>query len=252
MIVPPIYYFLYITDICKEQNFLCFLAISDRIFIAGIVFVAITDLKNIKPHQDEFDSWLYIFENRKSFKLGNLIQASFFRRFKFLRIFSFGIIIVNMFSTSFSYFTLSGKIQTSIPLQILRSYYYLVQQRNIGETLKHTSLLGTVLKSFEESLKTCLVSSSNLEPTFRKYQNLIRRINGTISLFLEQMAIGLFVWGLISVIFLVLNFYILLKYEDYDVYVVSLIHLRLFYAIYGIVITLIQVEEDINKKVRLM
>ena len=251
MIVPPVYYFLHLSDVCKQQNSMCFLSISDRIFLSGTVFMAIIDLKKIKPHLYEFDSWLYIFRKRKSFSLTKVIQVSYLRRFKLLRLFSFVIILINLFISTFSYFSLLNKLPVNISLQILRSYYYILQQRNITEIMRKISLFGTTLQSFEESLKTCVTSNTNLELTFRRYQSLVRRINGTISLFLEQMAIVLFVWTLMAVIFLVLNFYILIKYEDYDVYVMSVIHIRLFNTIFAIVIILILTEQDINKKVRL-
>jgi hypothetical protein len=235
--------------LCDDKSS-CFVLISDYVFIIGDIIVTVIILARAKSVHREFNSWLHIFENRKIYNLGQIIHGSDVNKFKIYRMVSLFNFIVSLLMTLFYFIT---ELHVSFARKCVLSFCTTFQVVGVCEFFKRVSLVGAIMKTFEESLKTALIlpfpQHRSLMHSFPKYHHLLRTINANLALFMKTMASLLFIWSITSTVSMIFNIYVLIKYTDYDLQSMIFIHLRVVFIIMGIFTILIVAEDCLNRKV---
>ena len=237
--------------VCSNQNSICFLLISDQLIFFGNALLILLLIKrnNIQIH--ELASWTRLFEHSESHTVLNMFRQSDIRKIKLAKTLSFLFpMIACTFVTTYYMFSYDD-----FPLNFLRkpllSFCYVFQMKRVFDLKKTVLVIGIVLKNFRTSLERGLWKNPKMGngDDFRKYHEFVSRVNHSIGLFMETTKVVLYVWSFVAVVNLILNFFVLIKYDDYSFYTTWLLQARCGNLMFGIVTILFKTEDVVNRMV---
>lgn len=245
-------YFFYLPKTCRENVPLCLMSVAEQCFgftSTALVSVIILQVKN---YENELNITLYFFTKPKEF---NLKKITSFGKLKFLKFRRFVVSVL-----LFIFFTVLIILhqcfpEENTPLGIFRKIgvilCYILQCSCLFEVLQKIFLLGITLEVLEESIQS-IDDQPSVDFFLKKFIDLVHFIHKLISLTMNYMSIVSLVWLVSSVILLILNFFIVIKYHNQNFYRLMVLHLRTLITTIAILIVLVQVETKVNRKVSLL
>jgi hypothetical protein len=254
LIVCVTNYFIYAPIACAGEKSLCVIYMTDEFFVVGSCILLLLSVCNVETQESELNTWLFVFENRRSFGLGSIMQRDI--AFKINKASSVFTVVVNCLmlylTFSYSYDNFPGNILRKMAI----CFCYAFQTRGAFEVIKRISLMGGMLQALETSLKTMKMTKLYLCPDtclttkLRRYQNLICVINNGMEVYMKVTAVMLSVWTIMLVVTLIVNIYVWIENWDFSFGTLSVLQLRTFVTVLGIVVIAFRTENNVNKKVR--
>ncbi|KAJ3663995.1 hypothetical protein Zmor_008202 [Zophobas morio] len=241
---------LYLSTVCPHEKSLCFVMISDQFTFFGNALLIVLLLIKIETQIQEFSSWSLLFEHLHTYNIHRVFKIGNIRRSKNARIVStFVPTIIYVFISYHYLFSYDN-----LPMSFLRKTFlcvsYIIQTRRVFDMNKVILAGGLVLRRFEDSLKESLTRrSNNLVDDFRKYHKLVYHINTNIGLFMETTKYVLYAWLFVGIVTLILNFFLMINYDDFGVYTVIVLQVRTGNVIISLLVFLVYTEKFINRKV---
>lgn len=237
----------------QNNKYLCVLYTADLLIVFGTVFLHVFFLVFLKIHLKELQSWVYIFETKSLYNLGRIVYGEYLRKFEFRKLYHlaqpFLLVIV-----IFVYFFRSYDI---LPWNYLRKpclcLCYAFQGRLVYDIDGRISIIGSILTSFEKSLKFSLSerlsSERNITQMFERYQKLIKNLNICIFLFTTITSVVLAVWLFVVTINIISNIYIMVERTEHQWEFFLFLQPRTTLMVIGILKMLIGCETHIYRKV---
>jgi hypothetical protein len=246
--------FIYAPRACAGEKSLCVIYMTDEFFVVGSCILLLLVVCNVKTQESELNTWLFIFENRRFYGLGPIIQKDIVVKInKASSVFS---VLVNSLmlclTFSYSYDNFPGNILRKMAICVC----YAFQTRGAFEMVKRISLMGVMLQALETSLKTMKMTKLFLCPNtclttkLRRYQNLICVINNGMEVYMKVTAVTLSIWTIMLVVTLIINIYVWIDHWDLSLGILSVLQLRTLVTVLGIVVIAFATENNVNKKVR--
>ena len=254
--VPVVPYFFYFPTVCHNNKLACLSLVSDQIFMTTSIFISTLVLMNIRKFQVEVNSWLYLFENRQKYNLGRMIQSSDCRKFKLYNILGLIVMIIELFIPVL-YFNYTGNKTGNFFRRISISASFAIQAKGFFDMLKSVAVHSLVLKAFEASLQTILIRRllfTSLPKVqydgnvFRKFHQVIFVMNSCVKMHLKTFAFVVSVRTLVSIISMILNIYIWIRFSD-GASSLTLLYVRTVFMALEVLVLLGKIETNINRKV---
>jgi hypothetical protein len=251
MLFPAASYLQSLKMVCATNKSLCFILMGDQVYVVGsIILHTVIAVKIETLHQDML-SWLNIFENRKFYNLGDIVDETKLRNFvigKSVAILMslFGIIMTETYLFSnHTYDNLSWssarKISTLI-VSIFQSFIFL-------EAFQKIFIMGALLEAVQTALrKTYFNKNFNV---FKKQVHLIAAINDCTKLITNLTTVLLIVWILMAIIFLIFNNYALTDYASYNFLTIMVTNEKTFLFIMACASFFYIHDENLKRKVSL-
>jgi hypothetical protein len=255
--VPLFSYFPLLSGTCPREKSLCLMFLADLLFSLGSFILVMTHLIKLKTYEKEANAWLFLFENPNLYCLKEIYSTNEKKGIKIRRqiLFSaFALVsfVMGVFNLYFPYDTL--------PLNWCRKwsviYFFFIQYFGTIHANQRVRQTGAILKAFKKSIKTAFtrklwgrISNSDFATTLKKYRSLIAVTNLNFALLMEHLLITCFIFTLTSLVCLILNFYILIKYLDYDPVSLVVLQLRTVATVFGLVSITVDADRNINAKV---
>ncbi|KAJ3663997.1 hypothetical protein Zmor_008204 [Zophobas morio] len=241
---------VYLSTVCPQEKSLCFLMISDQLVFFGNALVILLLLVKIKTQLREFTSWSLFFEHMHSYNLVRVFTSYNIRRSNITRLLS--TFVPSSFHVFISYYYLFS--YDHLPMSFLRKSFlcvcYIMQTRRVYDMNKIILTSGLVLRQFGQSLKENLTNRPNrFVDVCRKYHKLVSHLNTNIALFMETTKYVLYVWLFVGVVTLILNFYLMINYDDFGVYTSFVLQVRTANVIAALWVFSLYTEKFINRKV---
>lgn len=252
LVVPAATYYIYLPETCQTDKPSCLIFLGDLIFTYSSIILIYNLYTKMKIQEIEFNFWARLSERRRFFGLKNLISESEYRKLNFHRNF---FLIVNFISSNasmFLYYFLPYDNQPWSSFRILVLLICYDVQFFIGVNLViKTHMIGAVMKTFQQSLETSMSKHQTafLEKNLKSYTRLILAVNRGINLLMKYMSLILaFSLGILTAS-LILNLYILIQFDEFNVYVLFLVEFRTITSIVRLGILLGTAEKCLNKRV---
>lgn len=246
-------------EICQKTKSLCLIFISDQVFCVCSFLLFFSTFLNLKIYEKEINAWLFLFENSYLFNLNEVfskkqIKLVQLRRITIFSVFVFLCTLMGVFVFCFPY--------DNLPWNFLRKFAvlhcFLLQCYGTFDALQRMKLIGHLLRAFEKSIKSTLtnklldqVEMISFRTALKKYRNFICVLNMNINLLMKYLALTCTIFTLSSIISLIINIYISIKYFDYDALSLGTLELRTLATIWSNLYIAVQVETNINRKVSL-
>jgi hypothetical protein len=247
-------YFIYAPTACAREKSLCVVYMTDEFFVVGSCILLLLVACNVKTQESELNTWLFVFENRRFFGLGPIIQRDIADKIN--RASSVFTVLVNCLmlclTFSYSYDNFPGNILRKMTICLCYAFH----TKGTFEVIKRISLIGAMLQALETSLKTMKMTKLFLCPNtclttkLRRYQNLICVINSGTQVYMKVTAVMLSVWTIMLVVTLIVNIYVWIEHWDFSLGILNVLQLRILVTILGIVVIVFGAENNVNKKVR--
>ncbi|KAJ3663991.1 hypothetical protein Zmor_008198 [Zophobas morio] len=234
-----------------QQKSFWFLMISDQLVFFNNALLILVLATKTKTQLLEFSSWTRFFEHPQSYNLLRIIHHSDIRKIKIARTVSIILPLTIYFFISV-YYVFSYDY---LPFSFLRKPFlcmcYVLQTKRVYDLNQTVFLTGILLKNFKTYLVTSLTKNlqRNVEEEFKKCYSFVRHLNTTVYLFMETTKFVLYVWSFIAVVSLILNFFLLIKYNDYSFYIMLVLQIRNGHIICGILSFLFRTQDDVNRTV---
>lgn len=250
-LIVTLSYIFFLPDLCKIDNFLCLIMVSDQTFSATTLLVILIYLFYGKIQTLEFGSWAKIFEKRLDFGCSNIIadkEAAQLKKYRDIMAFfnftsALGYFAANHFANYDHYQWSTARKFSIITCYNFQGYivYYLSQRIRI---------VGGLLRTINTDLKFALASKSVILETFlRQKSKLILAVNSSLSLLMRYITYVLMTWCFSTVICLILNIYTYIQYGNYDFYTLALIECRTLGTILQYVVLFSYVDSSLSKAV---
>jgi hypothetical protein len=255
--VPLISYLFLLPVTCPKDQCLCLIYLADFFFSLGTVILVSTHLIKIKSYEYECNAWLFLFENSHLYNVDDIFPEDEKKKMRVRRYFTFalfGIVgaVMGFFVFRFPYDDLS--------LNLLRKWslvhYFILQCFGNIETTQRIKMIEIILKALEKALQKTMTrrlfgGTNDFDISFdlKQYRNLITVTNLNFGLLMKYFMTIRFTYTLASIICLIFNIYILIKYLDYNAILLGALQLRTASTIVGILYVAFDVEMNINSKV---
>jgi hypothetical protein len=237
--------------VCPARRSLCFILMGDQIYvISGIILETIITVKVETIRQDML-SWLTIFENRKVYNLGDIVDEQKLRKFVIgksvaMLVTLFGIIMTQIYLFSnHGYDNLSWSYARKISMMVVS----IIQSFIFLEAFHKIFIMGALLEAIKTALrKTCFNKNFNV---FKKQVHLIVAISDCTKLITNLTTVLLIVWILMAIILLIFNIYALTDYASYNFLTRMITHQKTFLFIVACTSFLYIHDENLKRKVSL-
>jgi hypothetical protein len=251
MLFPAASYLQSLKMVCPARRSLCLILMGDQIYvISGIILETIITVKVETIRQDML-SWLTIFENRKVYSLGDIVDEQKLRKFVIgksvaMLVTLFGIIMTQIYLFSnHGYDNLSWSYARKISMMVVS----IIQSFIFLEAFHKIFIMGALLEAIKTALrKTCFNKNFNV---FKKQVHLIVAISDCTKLITNLTTVLLIVWILMAIILLIFNIYALTDYASYNFLTRMITHQKTFLFIVACTSFLYIHDENLKRKVSL-
>jgi hypothetical protein len=251
MLFPAASYLQSLKMVCPARRSLCLILMGDQIYvISGIILQTVIAVKVETIHQDIL-SWLNIFENRKIYCLGNIVDEQKLKKFVIGRSVA---ILVTLFGTIMSEIYLFSNhgydnLSWSYPRKISMMVVSIIQSFIFMEAFHKIFIMGVLLEAVKTALrKTCFNKNFNV---FKKQVHLIVAISDCTKLITNLTTVLLILWILMTVILLIFNIYALTDYASYNFLTIMITHQKTFLFIVACTSFFYIHDENLKRKVSL-
>jgi hypothetical protein len=253
--------FIDLPQIYKTDKTLGLILLSDQVFVMVSIVSGLLQLLSMKEQTTEFNAWIATINQRRFYGVKDILSEQKANRFIFFR--DVSIIMTSLSSIggltlifAVPYDHLSGHWYRKLLLILCYSH-----QSYITQDLAHRiRIVGVILNTFKQTLKKCL--TSNTYPIFakktgeltlgrilKKYTNFILVIHMNMNLFMRHISGILILYCLTVIASLIVNIYVLIKFNDYNIYTLLVIQMRIAVMVTSIVFVFITAENSLKNKV---
>jgi hypothetical protein len=231
MVFPAVSYFQSLKMVCASNRSLCLILMGDQIYVISSIFLETVIAVKIETIRQEMLSWLHIFENRKFYGLGDIVDEKKLRKFVMARSVAmlmslFRIIIIEAYVfSSHAYDNLSWSharhISTTIA-SIIESFIFV-------EALHKIFIMGALLKAMKKAIRKAYLNRDF--NVFKKQVHLVAAINDCTKLIMNLVTVLLIVWILACTTFLIFNIYAVTDSTSYNVLTTIVTNVKAIYLI---------------------
>jgi hypothetical protein len=254
-------YFIYPFQMCETDKARCLLLLSDQMLVTISIVIGFLELFYMKMQTLEFNAWTRTIEKIRFYGLKEILSEESARRFIFLR--NLGMIAVSIWGIAGTSLTLGISYDTTpwhwgrkfllVVCYTLQSYVTL----DLGQKIR---IVGIVLDTFKRTLMSSLTNNSypifakkrgemTLEKILGRYTNLVLVIHTNMNLFMRYFFGILILYSMALLASLIINIYVLIEFNDYNIYILLVIEVRTILLIVRVVFVFIAAEINLKNKV---
>jgi hypothetical protein len=223
LLLLGLYFSSYLPPLFQSNRSLCLILTADQLFILSTAILSVGACLGLDGQVNEINSWIYIFEKSST----TIIDEMHIQRIKFYRkilitIIDFLIIILTVMHYTFS--------KDYLPWNKLREFLLVYcmgfQSYWAWEWCNRLQLIGAIMNGIRVFLESLPQEKHTLEKPFAKTSRLVLMIHQNVELMVEYTMHFVPLWIVTLSINLILNIYILVNYNDYDMYALSMLQMR--------------------------
>jgi hypothetical protein len=223
LLLLGLYFSSYLPPLFQSNRSLCLILTADQLFILSTAIVGVAACFGLNGQVNEINSWIHVFEKSST----TFINEMHIRRIKlyrkiFITIINFSIIILTVMHYTFTKDHLPwNKLRNFLLVYSMGYQCYWTQ-----EWCHRLQLIGIIIKGIRVFLESTLQRKPTLEKPFANTSRLVLMIHQNVELMVEYATHFIPLWILTVSINLILNIYILVNYNDYDIYALSMLQMR--------------------------
>jgi hypothetical protein len=251
LLFPAASYLQSLKMVCASNRSLCLILMGDQVYVISSIILETVIAVKIETIRQDMLSWLKIFENRKVYGLGDIIDVQKLQKFVIGRSVAMLMSLFGVTMTEIYLFSNHGydNLSWSYARRISTMVASFIQCSVFVEAFHKIFIMGALLEAVKTALrKTYFNGNFN---TFKKQVHLIAAVNDCTKLIMNLSTVLLIVWILTTIIFLIFNVHALTDYASYNFLTVMVTHGKTFFFIMGCTSFLYLHDENLEKKVSL-
>jgi hypothetical protein len=246
-----------IPQIYKTDKTLGLILLSDQILVMVSSVSGLLKLLTLKVQIIEFNAWITTIDQRRFYGVKDILTEQKAKRFILFR-----DVLIIMTSLSWigglalifgvPYDNLPGHWYRKLLLILCYSYQSYITQ-DVAYRIK---LVGVILNAFKKSLtkKSYPIFALKrreltLGRTLKKYTNFILVIHMNIHLFRRHISSIIILYSLTVIASLIVNIYVLIEFNDYNIYTMLVIQMRVVIMVASTVFVFVTAENSLKNKV---
>jgi hypothetical protein len=251
MLFPAASYLQSLKTVCAANRSLCLILMGDQVYvISGIILETVIAVKIETLRQDVL-SWARIFENRKFYSLGDIIDDQKLRKFVMGRSVVMMVLLFGVITTEVYLFSNHGydNLSWSYPRKMSMMVVSIIQCFIFVEAFQKIFVMGALLEAVKTTLrKTHFNKNFNV---FKKQVHLIVAVSDCTKLITNLTTVLLTVWVLMAIILLIFNIYALIDHASYNFLTIMVTQEKTFLFIMACTSFLYMHDENLKRKVSL-
>ncbi|KYB28726.1 hypothetical protein TcasGA2_TC032427 [Tribolium castaneum] len=252
-------YFIYPPRVCKTDQIHCLIFLGEQIIATTSILIGFLEVFHISEQVVEFNSWAKLIHERNFYGFKDIMTDLKLKRF--LR-FRESMMILNFVSTVGITFLIFDVSKDNFPWnefrKVLSVVCYSFQSYITLDLSQKVRIVGIILETFKHTASKALTrniypifgddKSLTLEAILRKFNKFFRIAYTNMTLFMAYIRTILILYCLAVIASLILNVYILIKFDNYEVLVFVLVQSRVLYMISRIVTFFVAAECNLQVK----
>ena len=235
--------------ICQRKKSLCLVFITDVIFVIGTSLLTAVTFIYYKTEINQLNIWIQISQKWEScqllFRTEDLRKLTIWKAFFCVIIFAGGVLGAVFIHTATTDF---------VPWYFFRRFVvslcWLTEMYGVFEVTSHIWFVGVLFDNMKLSLEKVLSGSTGKTGRGCKpFVDLVVMINTAMELVSRHLKFGFIIWNLVSIVSLILNIYIFIRYPEYDLYIMGVLQARTLTTIVQVCMTYFTAEDNLQRKV---
>jgi hypothetical protein len=249
--------FIDLPQIYRTDKTLSLILLSDQILVMVSTVSGFLKLLSMKVQIIEFNAWIATIDRRRFYGVKHILTEQKANKFIFFRDVS---IIMTSLSWIVGLALIFGMPYDNLPghwyRKLLLILCYCYQSYITQDMTYRIKLVGVILNAFKKSLtkKSYPIFALKrreltLGRTLKKYTNFILVIHMNIHLFKRHMSSIIILYFLTVVASLIVNIYVLIEFNDYNIYTLLVIQMRVVIMVASTVFVFVTAENSLKNKV---
>jgi hypothetical protein len=252
LLYPAASYLQSLKMVCPTNRSLCLLLIGDQVYLISSIILETVIAIKIETIRQDMLTWLTIFEHRRFYNLGDIVDKAKLRKFVIAR--NVAIMVTLFGGTLSGIYLFSNHAYDNLPQSNTRKISVIVASIIEGcvflEAFHKIFTMGALL----DAMKTALhqIHFNKDFNVFRKLIHLLATINYCTKLIMNVTSVLLILWILTTIIFLIFNIYALTDYVSYDFLTIMVTQEKAFFFVMACTLFFHIHDDKLKKKVSLI
>jgi hypothetical protein len=249
LLYPAASYLQSLKIVCPANRSLCLLLMGDQVYLISSIILETVIAVKIETIRQEMLSWMNIFEHRRFYDLGDIVDKPKLRKFVIGRNVA---IMVSLFGATIAgIYLFSNHAYDNLPRSVARKISVIVASIIEGciflEAFHKIFFMGALLDAMKTALRqTHFNKDFNV---FSKLIHLLAAINYCTKLIMNVTSVLLILWIFTTIIFLIFNIHALTDYVSYDFLTIMLMQEKALFFVMGCTLFFYVHDDNLKKKV---